>query len=322
VQIRLRELGKKDVREIALLAGVVLALLLVFILLAGRSGETNLQQITHSSARHTSLPKPYTFPNGGRQLFPDYRLVALYGTPEYPELGVLGAQDLPASVQRVKDLAAQYQPLTQQHVLPAFEIIATVASAYPTDNGDYSQEVDPASLQPWVSAAKDAGVYVVLDLQSGRTDFLTQAKMYENLLKQPNVGLALDPEWRLGPGEVPVTQIGSVGIAEVNQTAQWLADLIVQNKLPQKLFVLHEFRLDMLPGREQLNTSHTSLAYVIQMDGQGSQSAKLDTWQAVTANPPAGVRFGWKNFYAKDSPMLDPAGTMALTPTPWYISYQ
>ena len=41
-------------------------------------------------------------------------------------------------------------------------------------------------------------MYVVLDLQPGRTDFLTQAKRYEPLLALPHVGLALDPEWRLG----------------------------------------------------------------------------------------------------------------------------
>lgn len=312
----------KDVREIVLWSGFALALLVLFGFLACHVGEE--QAVIKQSRQMLAPPplKPYEFPQGGRQLFPAYRLVALYGTPQYPELGVLGAQDVSASIQRVRDLVAQYQPLTRQHVLPAFEIIATVASAYPADNGDYSQGVDPATLQSWVSAAKDAGVYVVLDLQSGRTDFLTQAQKYEELLKQPNVGLALDPEWRLGPTEVPLAQIGSVSIEEVNQTAQWLADLTHQNKLPQKLFVLHEFQLDMLPGREQLDTSHSSLAYIIQMDGQGAQSAKLDTWQAVTANPPAGVRFGWKNFYTKDSPVLDPVGTMALTPTPWYVSYQ
>lgn len=267
-------------------------------------------------------PPPFEFPAGGRRLFPVYRLVALYGTPEYPVLGALGQQPLEQSITRVKDLAKTYQSLTKEHVMPTFEIITTVASATPTDNGDYSNEIPAAKLRPWVKAAKEAGIYVVLDLQSGRTDFLSQAKEYVELLKEPNVGLALDPEWRLTPNQVPLVQIGSVDISEVNQTATWLANLTAQNKLPQKLFLLHQFRLDMINGRPQLDTSHKELAYTIQMDGQGTQPEKTSTWQAIIADSPSNVRFGWKNFYQKDQPMLTPDATMAITPRPWYVSYQ
>lgn len=265
---------------------------------------------------------PYEFPAGGRILFPKYRLVALYGTPNAPVLGALGAQNLPKSIARAKALAKGYQRYTTQHVLPTMEIITTVASASPTENGDYSQEVDVATLRPWVEAAQKAGVYVVLDLQPGRADFLSQAKRYASLLKYPNVGLALDPEWRLKPGQVPLVQIGSVSIHEVNATAAWLADLAKRNALPQKLFLLHEFRLTMLPHREQLNTSHKQLAYAIQMDGQGAQAEKAATWRAIKLHPPANVHFGWKNFYHKDTPVLSPRQTMQLKPMPWYISYQ
>jgi hypothetical protein len=45
--------------------------------------------------------------------------------------------------------------------------------------------------------------YLVLDLQPGRSTFLSQARKLRWALKKPWVGLALDPEWRMGPGEVP-----------------------------------------------------------------------------------------------------------------------
>ena len=272
-------------------------------------------------AAHHGHP-PFMFPDGGRTLLPDYRIIALYGTPDTPVLGALGEQPLDASINRVKALASIYQPLMAEHALPAFEIIATVASSTPADGGTYSYAIDQAKLADWVSAAQESGVYVVLDLQPGRSDFLSQAKRLEPLLKQPNVGLALDPEWRLQPTQVPLAQIGSVAISEVNQTVQWLAGLTRQYKLPQKLFVLHEFRLSMLPGREQLDTTHSELAYIIQMDGQGTQAAKLGTWGTVTANPPQGVSFGWKNFYVKDAPIRSPEETMQLSPAPRYVSYQ
>lgn len=266
--------------------------------------------------------RTYHFPDGSRLLFPGQRLVALYGSPDEPVLGVLGAQPMQASIDRVKALATTYQPLLHMRVMPALEIIATVASSSPTQNGDYSREQPLALLAPWVDAARRQGVYIVLDLQPGRSDFLTQAKQYEPLLQQPNVGLALDPEWRLKPDEVHLKQIGSVGIDEVNATAAWLASLVSQQRLPQKLFLLHEFRPSMLPERERLDTSHSELAYAIQMDGQGSQPMKQSTWRGILQDAPGAVHFGWKNFYTKDTPMLTPNQTAAIQPQPWYISYQ
>ncbi len=283
------------------------------------------QPLSRKHQQHTkpTVPKPpYLFPAGGRQLVPQYRFVALYGTPSTPVLGVLGAQDMSASVVRVKALSAEYQKLTADIVYPTFEIIATVASDSPTENGDYSRELDAVSLLPWVIEARNQGVYVVLDLQPGRNDFLTQAKQYQQLLEQPNVGLAFDPEWRLTPEEKPLVDIGSVSADEVNRTTQWLSDLVSSHKLPQKLIVLHQFRMDMYPDRERIATTDKNLTFVLQMDGQGSQHVKLDTWRTVTRELSAEIEPGWKNFYVKDTPVLDPAGTMQLTPTPRYISYQ
>jgi len=108
---------------------------------------------------------------------------------------VLGAQDLPSSITRVKKLAASYAPLSDVPVIPTFEIIATTASSEPGDDGNYSSESTVTSLRPWVEQASAAGMYVILDLQPGRADFLDQAHRYTDLLRLPGVGLALDTEW-------------------------------------------------------------------------------------------------------------------------------
>ena len=118
-------------------------------------------------------------------------------------------------------------------------------------------------------------------------------------------------------------QIGSVQIDEVNRVANWLAALTSAKALPQKLLVLHQFRLDMLPGRERLDTSRDELAVMIHADGQGAQGDKQATWRALHQNPPAGISWGWKNFYDEDLPMLTPEQTIAqVDPTPSFISYQ
>jgi len=263
-------------------------------------------------------------PGGGQLVFPGRTLVALYGTPGTAALGVLGEQGLDASIARARQHAARYDKLVDGPVVPTFEIIATVASSVAGPDGNYSTEIDPATLRPWVVAAERAGLYVVLDLQPGRADFLTQAKQYQSLLQLPNVGLALDPEWRLGPGELPLQQIGSVGIDEINRVADWLASLTRSKLLPQKLLVLHQFRVSMIQGRDRLDTSHPELAVVLHADGQGTQGNKQATWRTLHQDLPGGQLFwGWKNFYDEDHPMLTPEQTVAqVNPRPNLISYQ
>lgn len=284
---------------------------------AGFAAQQGLDWKLAAAATGTQLP------GGGQLLFPQRMFVALYGFTEGPALGVLGEQDADGAVQRAIETAAQYDDLVPRAVVPMFEIIATVASSSAGPDNNYSTESDIALLQPWVDAAGAAGVYVVLDLQPGRTDFLTQAQFYEPLLRLPHVGLALDPEWRLQPDEVHLTQIGSVEIEEVNGVVGWLADLTRANALPQKLLVLHQFQLRMIENRELLDTSREELAILIHVDGLGSQPAKQETWATLHQNPPANVYWGWKNFVDEDLPMLTPEQTIdQALPTPDLITYQ
>ncbi len=260
-------------------------------------------------------------PGGGQLAFPGRRMVALYGTPGTAALGSLGEQDVDGSIARAKDLAAQYQPHSDVPVVPAFEIITTVAATQPGPDGDYSNETEIAKIRPYVDAAKAAGVYVVLDLQPGRTDFLTQARRYAELLAEPHVGLALDPEWRLAPNQVHLAQIGSVTADEVNQVGDWLAGLVRERNLPQKLLLLHQFRAPMIVDRERVNTAHDELAVMVHADGFGTQEMKRATWDTLRANAP-NVFWGWKNFIDEDRPMLDPAQTLQVSGDIVFVSYQ
>jgi hypothetical protein len=261
-------------------------------------------------------------PGGGQVLFPGRLLVALYGHPGAPALGALGQQGLSASIARARKVAAQYRPQSRVPVVPAFEIIATVAGARPGPDRNYSYASSVAALRPWVRQATAHGIYVILDLQPGRASLLAQAIRYQSLLELPDVGLALDPEWKLQPGQKPLHRIGGVSSSEVNSVIRWLARLTAQHRLPQKLLVLHQFRLSMLGGESKLDTRHQDLAVLIHMDGQGSPGAKQATWNSVIGAAPGGVFFGWKNFYVKDHPLFGPRATMARTPHLSMISYQ
>ena len=262
-----------------------------------------------------------TNPGGGIDLIDNTRFVAFYGNPTTSALGVLGEQGPVAGLERLAPIVAEYEADGAIGV-PTFEIIVTVADAVPGDDGDYSAEMSPDVVRPWIEAAADAGAYVLLDLQPGRTDFLTQAMIYEEFLRLPHVGLALDPEWRLEPDQFHLRQIGSVDAAEVNLVSEWLAGIVREEALPQKMFLLHQFRLDMLTNRPEIEL-RPELATVIQMDGQGPIGTKYETYAALT-NPADADRFewGWKNFYDEDTPTPTPSQVLELDPLPVYVSYQ
>ena len=266
----------------------------------------------------------HELPGGGLLMFEPgrpRRLVAMYGHPATSQLGVLGEQSPSEGVARLRSIAQGYDA-DGSDVLPAFELIATVASANAGRDGDYSNETAIDELMPWIETAAANDMYVVLDLQSGRTDFLAQAKQYAELLRLPHVGLALDPEWRLRPDQVHLRQIGTVDAAEINQVVRWLAGLVREEALPQKLLVLHQFRFSMITNRELVETP-PELAVLVHMDGQGAIATKYSTWDALTGEPDA-HRFywGWKNFYDEDFPTPTAEEVLALTPSPLFVSYQ
>ena len=263
-------------------------------------------------------------PGGGLLMFDagfSRRLVAIYGHPSGPGLGVLGEQEPEEGVERLRSIAEGYNA-DGSVVLPTFEIIATVASAGAGDDGDYSAETARDVIRPWVEIAAANGLYVVLDLQPGRSEYLRQAKIYEEFLRLPHVGLALDPEWRLKPHEVHLRQIGTVDAAEINQVVDWLAGIVREESLPQKLLILHQFRLQMITNRHQVETP-PELAVVVHMDGQGPVPDKINTWNLLTRQPDADQFYwGWKNFYDEDFTIATPDQVLELTPIPVFVSFQ
>lgn len=251
----------------------------------------------------------------------DALYVALYGFPGSTVLGALGEQNVEATVRRAQNVARPYEQFSRR-VVPTFEMIGSVAAAQPGADGNYSNEFPPSRFAAHLEAAADAGIHTVIDLQPGRSTFPDQARRYEELWIIPHVSIALDPEWRVGPTQRPGRGvIGTVDAAEVNETIDYIDDLIRLHHLPPKMCIVHQFTPSMITNKQQIRGTDV-VQVVIQMDGFGTLELKRGSWGRTVADLPAGAFTGWKNFYDEDQPTPTPAETMANQPTPHFVSYQ
>lgn len=297
--------------------------LAVALLAMGCGGPTEaarpLTSASTTSSRPSATPRPQAeLPLGGRTVFPQHRVVAYYGTAGTKALGVLG-QGTPDQAADAVDQAAKPFATPDRTVQPAMEFIATVADHGPGPDGAYSHEVARQQVQQYLEAARRHHQLFILDIQPGRRDFLSAVQPWQDLLAQPDVGLALDAEWRMGPGEAPGSVIGHVDAAEVNQVLARVAELTKAGDLPQKVVVLHMFRASMVTGLDAV-AEHPELALVQHLDGFGDVSTKMDIYHAIAA--PKRFHLGFKLFYTQDHPMLSPADVLAMRPQPEFVSYQ
>jgi hypothetical protein len=199
------------------------------------------------------------------------------------------------------------------------ELIAVVAAAHPGPGERYNLRQPDPVIRRYLKAARKAKALLILDVQPGRSDFFTETKRLRKFLKEPDVGLALDPEWRMAPGQIPGKVIGSVGAREVNATTAWLDQLVTRYKLPQKLLLIHQFTDDMVPESEL--KERTGLAYVLNVDGFGTQGLKVAKYKSFAAQAKQ-FRRGFKLFYEEDLKMMSPAQVMRLRPRPDIIVYE
>jgi hypothetical protein len=261
--------------------------------------------------------EPAELPGGGRTLFPDRRMVAFYGNGESEQMGILGETSPEQAAQALLEAAEPFGT-PERPVLPTFELIVTVAQQSPGPEGTYSVATSPDIVQTYLDTVREIDGYLVLDFQPGQGEFLPQVQEFEDFVREPDVGVALDPEWRMDPGEAPGDSIGSVDAEEINEVSEYLAGIVEEDDLPEKLLILHHFRLDMIEGRERVE-DREGLAITWHADGFGTQQVKTEVFEQI--RPPGDFPIGFKLFYDEDTDMFTPEETIARF-DPDFISYQ
>jgi hypothetical protein len=311
-------------RRAAALLALLLGLVAVVVVMAAASGGDEAGSADDAApqaekAQAPQPPPPPELPRGGRTIFPDHRVVGFYGAPQADELGILGIGTLSLAGRRLERQARPYNRKTRP-VLPAMELIAVIANASPGEDGKYRTRQTSAVIRRHLRAARRVKALLVLDIQPGQSDFFTETVRLRRWLREPDVGLAIDPEWRMSNGGVPGTVIGSVGSREVNATTAWLDRLVRRLDLPQKLFVIHQFTDDMVDDAALKHRK--GLAMVLNADGFGGQEVKIDKYRAFTRTPRKFFFEGFKLFYKEDVDLLTPAQVMRLTPRPDFVVYE
>jgi hypothetical protein len=292
---------------------VALLALAVLVLAMGGGGDDEGED-GPAAPRLTELPR------GGREILPRYQVVGFYGAPQDRELGALGIGTPDQAARRLRQQARPYR-VGDRPVLPAFELIATIAAGHPGEDGKYRNRQPAATIRRYLAAARRAKAILILDVQPGRSDFMTEIEPLLPFLEEPDVSLALDPEWHVGPSEVPGQTFGSVDASTVNRISAKLADIVARRRLPQKLLLVHQFTPNMIVGKDQLE-QRPGVALVVNVDGFGGRPVKIAKYREFTRGSRGRFRNGLKLFYREDTNLLPPRHVLRLRPRPEIVVYE
>ncbi|MGW8565715.1 hypothetical protein [Isoptericola sp. NPDC055881] len=230
-------------------------------------------------------------PTGSQHLLPA-RYVTVDATVwEDPATAVARAQAAAAAYEPSEDDDGSDGSDTQDApVVPTLVLTASATSGGAGEDGDWVTQEDLDALQPLVSAARDAGVYVLLDVGAGPGPVVDQVRAAEPLLRDPGVGVALDPESRVGDGVTTTSHVMSAD--EVADVEAYLADLVTREALPPALLVVHQTLPESIPDRALLR-SLPQVEVAVVADRTGGVTTGEWVWNQVSAGVPDGVHVGW-----------------------------
>src|SRR5688572_20032371 len=131
------------------------------------SAETSIQSAVVPVAPAT---KPQAqLPRGGRQIFPQHRLVGFCGTPGASKLGRL-RNNLPRIAKQIDTLGDEYATVEgDRKTLPVFELIAVIAQGERGADGKSRRRVPDKVVEEYLDAARADRAILLLNIQPGHS---------------------------------------------------------------------------------------------------------------------------------------------------------
>lgn len=245
------------------------------------------------------------------------RVVALYGAPQMGQT-ILGLKSVRGAARKLRKQAAAYERPRQRPVARAFDLVATFATAGGGPEGLYRTHQDDDIIRIYLRKARWMGARLILDIQPGRSTFLREMRAHREWIAQPDVDVALDPEWNVGRRGIPGRTEGKATHTEVKRAQRYLAKLVRKRSLPPKLLLVHQFRAGSVRGRERLR-QREGVQTVLNFDGIGAPGPKARGYRALSTPK---LFDGFSLFYRRDTPLMSPKRVLALAPEPDFLLYQ
>jgi hypothetical protein len=264
-------------------------------------------------------PPPPELPGGGRTIFPGRRLIGYCGTPGAPALGQLMG-NLTNRTKSMKAFADKFP--SDRKPLLVFELIVVVVQSYEGADKKYRRRVDDSVVDDYLKAARAAEAILLLNIQPGQSDFMTELKRFEKYLHEPDVGVALDPEWEVKAKQKPGVFYGQTTGAEVNTVAEYMAGIVKEDNLPEKALVFHQLNRFVVKD-EAAMVAQPGVVLIKSVDGLGPKHAKILTYDDLMKTMAPVVHPGFKLFLDEDkrigNHVMGPSEVMALKPQPEYV---
>ena len=256
-------------------------------------------------------------PTVGADFMRGNQILTYYGNPDSDQLGILGELEPDELVARLKQEATTYDDLNGfRGIQPGLHMVYATAQAHPGDDGLYTRRVDQGTLEQYIDLACENKLFIFLDLQLGRADMEEEIERLLPYLRQTHVHLSLDPEFAMGPDEVPGEDLGHLDASQINRAQQILDDLVQKHNLGDKILIVHQFHDEMITNKEAIE-DYRRVRLVIDMDGFGEPATKLAKFQLYSAGAEYG---GIKLFFKLDDPLM--SETDVLNVRPDLIIYQ
>jgi hypothetical protein len=173
-------------------------------------------------------------------------------------------------------------------------------------------------LKRYLKEARQLNGRLILDIQPGRASPKSEIGHWREFVKKPDVDVAIDPEWNMGPGEEPGEDQGSIRAGELNDCSAKIQNIIDAENLPDKMMIVHQFRTGSIKNDSNVK-QRAGVDVVFNFDGIGKPSAKKAGYRNLHQ---PGIYDGFSLFYRLDQNLMSPGQVMDLNPRPDYIMYQ
>lgn len=253
----------------------------------------------------------------GEPILPANRVVAIYGAPQLGSTA-LGERSSRGAAKLAARQARAYVKRGERPAIPALDLIGVVANSTPGPDRLYRTRQPDDLIAEYLKRVRAIGGRLMIDIQPGRSPILDEIEHLEPWLAEPDVDLAIDPEWNVGRHGVPGQTVGKATASEINAASRELQRIVADEDLPPKILVVHQFHKGSIRKRRAVK-ERSDVEVTFNFDGIGAPGPKVAGYEALASNE---LFNGFSVFYDLDTKVMSPREILALEPVVDFLLYQ